>query len=195
MTSFIIFFIIALVAFAIALFMKLGDKRYAYQKAKYLDIFIQQKNITVSHLFIGSYFDLICDAETRTIWFLHLQKRTLQFKEMPYAQIHQVKWEIDGTLIRSRTSRQPLKRDLLTNKVERVVDVAAEVHDQYRVKESILSITLDELEPAVFDLMFLDSRRPIHFAQVKTSDIAHWYDLFVSIIEQNDQIADRDVQS
>src|SRR5699024_4859399 len=125
---------------------------------------------------------------TKTIWFFHLHKRTLQFKEMPYEQIHQVKWEIDSTLIHSTTSNNPLKRDLLTKKTSTEQDVDVEVHDQYRVKEAMLSILIDEIEPKTFDLVFISVNRPMSFQQVKQSDIAMWYDLFVSIIEENDDI-------
>src|SRR5699024_2780135 len=67
-------------------------------------------------------------------------------------------------------------------------DLAMEVHDQYRVKEAMLSILIDETEPKVFDLVFISVNRPMSFEQVKQSDIARWYDLFVSIIEENDNI-------
>lgn len=188
MTGFIILFIFAIAALLIALFMILGDKKYASQKAKYVDIFIQQQKIHVSNIFIGSYFTLVHDAKSKTIWFFHLHKKTLQFKEMPYEQIHQVKWEIDKTLIHSTTSKNPLKRDLLTNQTSTEEDLAMEVHDQYRVKEAMLSILIDETEPKVFDLVFISVNRPMSFEQVKQSDIARWYDLFVSIIEENDNI-------
>lgn len=188
MTGFIILFIFAIAALLIALFMVLGDKKYASQKTKYVDIFIQQHKIHVSNIFIGSYFDLVHDARTKTIWFFHLHKRTLQFKEMPYEQIHQVKWKIDSTLIHSTSSKNPLKRDLLTKKTSTEQDVNIEVHDQYRVKEAMLSILIDEIEPKTFDLVFISVNRPMSFQQVKQSDIAAWYDLFVSIIEENDNI-------
>ena len=188
MTGFIILFIFAISALLIALFMILGDKKYAAQKTKYVDIFIQQHKIHVSDIFIGSYFDLVHDARTKTIWFFHLHKKTLQFKEMPYAQIHQVKWEIDKSLIHSTTSKNPLKRDLLTKKTSTKEDVDIEVHDQYRVKEAMLSILIDETEPKVFDLVFISVNRPKPFEEVKQSDIAKWYDLFVSIIEENDNL-------
>lgn len=188
MTGFIILFIFAIAALLIALFMILGDRKYASQKTKYVDIFIQQHKIHVSHIYVGSYFDLVHDARTKTIWFFHLHKKTLQFKEIPYEQIHQVTWEIDKTLIHSTTSKNPLKRDLLINKTSTEKDIHVEVHDQYQVKEAMLSILIDETEPKVFDLVFISVNRPMSFEKVKQSDIAMWYDLFVSIIEGNDDM-------
>lgn len=186
MTGIIIFFVISIIALSIALIIILADKRYKSTKARYVDVFIRQHDIEVTNMFVGSYFDLVHDAKSKTIWFFHLKKKTLQFKEIPYEDLHEVKWEIDGVIIRSMTSERPLKRDLLTKERNSKQDVFREVNEQYRVKEAILSIVLDELEPQIFDLRFISVNRPISFKQVKESEIATWYDLFVSIIEAND---------
>lgn len=186
MTGFIILFMFAIAALSIALFMVLGDKKYAAQKTKYVDIFIQRHKIQVSHIFIGSYFDLVHDATSKTIWFFHLNKRTLQFKKIPYELIHQVKWEVDSTLIHSTTNKYPLQRDLLTKKTSTEQDIDIEVDNQYLVKEAMLSILIDEIKPQTFDLVFISVNRPLSFEQVKQSEIARWYELFVSIIEEND---------
>ncbi|HIV75241.1 MAG TPA: hypothetical protein H9895_09205 [Candidatus Pseudogracilibacillus intestinigallinarum] len=187
MTLFTIFMSIAILFFIVVLVIKLNEKRYAVQKSEAVERFITYKNIHVTNLFSGAHFDIIHDEEQEMIWYTVFQRKKLQYKELPYHTIYQVVWNLDGTPIRTVTRNTPSKEALLTkeNNIAGKTELK-EVNAQYRVKEATLTITLDETTTQTIELPLFSSTLPKSFGEVEQSDIAIWYNLFVSIIQKEE---------
>ncbi|MEJ8778332.1 hypothetical protein [Pseudogracilibacillus sp. ICA-222130] len=178
---------IAIIFFIVILIIKLNEKRYTLQKSEALERFINYKDIHVTNLYSGPHFDIIHDEEQKMIWYTVFQRKKLQYKELPYHTIYQVVWNIDGTPIRTVTRNIPSKEALLT-KEKNIAGKTEhkEVNAQYRVKEATLTITLDETTTQTIELPLFSSTLPKSFGEVEQSDIAIWYHLFVSIIQEEE---------
>jgi len=193
MSMFITFFTFALFCFTFVFWLKQNERKYKYTKAKMVDLFIKRNNIHVTNIFVGSYFDLVNDKRNKCIWFFYVQKQTLQYKQIPYANIHQIEYKIDGVTIQSVVKSRKLKRDLLLNSDFSNKNIVVEnkhiiPEDTFRVKEVMLTILIDELKPVTLDLIFISSHLPIEWKNVKNTEVKEWYYIFTEIIKREEHL-------
>lgn len=194
MSAIISLLTVSLFCFTFVFWLKKFENKYKYKKLKMVDQFIRRKNIEVNHFFVGSYFDLVDDAKEKNIWFFYLKQHTLHYRNIPYEDIFQVEYKLDGLTIKSIARKSQLKRDLVVgneirNSNEIIGDTNSPVDEKYRVKEVRLTILVDELTPFSLDFIFISSHFPIEYQNLKDADAREWYNLFKNIIErENDMV-------
>lgn len=183
---------VSLFCFTFVFWLKKFENKHKYKKAKLVDLFIRRNNISVNHIYVGSYFDLIDDAEKQNIWFFYLKQNTLHYKNIPYANIFQVEYKLDHQTVKSIAKPGKLKRDLVvgndsSSRNEIIEQTNIPLHKEYRVKEIALTILIDELTPTKLDFVFISSHFPVELKNIKDKEAKNWFQIFTHIIELEEE--------
>ncbi|MBO1002006.1 hypothetical protein [Pseudogracilibacillus auburnensis] len=192
MSTAITFLTIGLFCFTFVFWLKKSENKHKYERAKLVEMFIKQKKIHVDNIFIGFYFDLVNDAKGRNIWFFYLRRNTLQYKNIPYDELFQIEYKLDGQTIHSIARMGKLKRDLVVGNDTSTTGEVMEntnivVDENYRVKEITLTILIDELTPSTMDFVFVSSHFPVELKNVKDQEAKEWFQLLTDIIQAEDR--------
>lgn len=183
---------VSLFCFTFVFWLKKFENKHKLKKAKFVDIFITRNKINVTHIYVGSYFDLIDDAASQNIWFFYLKQNTLHYKNIPYEDLFQIEYKLDWQTVQSVKKSGKLKRDLVVgNNVAEASEIVEEtnvpLHENYRAKEVIITILIDELKPAKLDFVFVSTHLPVELKNVKDKDAKKWFHIFTEIIQAEDK--------
>ena len=189
-TTIITFFGLAMFCFIFVFWMKKSENKYRYQKTKMVDLFISKRGLSVEKFFSGFHFDLVNDSKNKNIWFFVLRDNTLQYKQIPYEDLFQVAYKLDGHTIESTSRTGQLKRVLIGGEVENTSMPPAiwKKEDDFRVvKEVRLTVQIDDLQATTLDLIFNSYHLPIERKHIKDKDAREWFDIFSYIIESEER--------
>jgi len=181
---------IATFCFMFVFWFKKSENKYRYEKTRMVERFINGKNIHVSKLYSGFHFDLVNDTEQSNIWFFVLQHNTLQYKKIPYEDLFQVEYKLDGHTIKSISRSGQLKRVLIGGEVTNTSLPPAswkKAKDLRVVKEVRLTVVIDDLQATTLDLIFNSSHLPADVKKIKDADAKDWYETFTYIIENEER--------
>lgn len=178
--------------FTFVFWFKKSENKFKYQKTKMADLFIKKRGIHVSKLYVGTYFDLVHDAKNEQIWFFVLRhNNTLQYKNIPYNELFQVDYKLDGHTVKSASRSGKLKKELIGGK--RPDDSSPppatwkKSNDFRAVKEIRLTVHVDDMQTTTLDFVFHHSHLPVDAKHMKDKDAQEWYNIFTSIIETEER--------
>lgn len=184
-------FTLSFFCFAFIFWLKNFEKKHTYKKLKLVDKFIQKNNIEVNKMFVDQYFDLIDDAKGENIWYFYLKNNTLHYKNIPYKDIFQVEYKLDGSTVRSTIKKGQLKHQLVAGNntnldIEIVGNKQIAIDEKYRIKEVMITILIDELKPYTIDFVFMTTHIPVEFKNLQDKEAREWYKLFQKIIRSEE---------
>lgn len=156
-----------------------------------VDLLIKQKDIHVNKFYSGPHFDLINDTVNKQIWFFILQHQTLQYKIIPYDELFQVNYKLDGHTIKTASRSGKLKRELIGGKVyDNSTSSPAmwkKSNDFRMAKEVRLTILIDDIQATTLDLVFHTSHLPVDLKYIKDEEAKDWFNVFTHIIEKEER--------
>lgn len=182
---------IAMFCFTFVFWLKKSENKFKYQKTKMVETFSKQRNIHIDKFYSGSHFDLINDLEHKQLWFFVLQNNTLQYKNIPYEEVFQVDFKLDGHTVKTSSRSGQLKRELIGGKIEEDISSSPAVWKKSKeismVKEIRLTLLIDDLKATTLDLIFNISHLPVHVNQLKDRKAKEWFTILHDIIEMEER--------